>query len=295
MQEFKQISKVDHGLPESVRYSEIDSRLSWVDIEQGSVSWVNSGSSLVGESAALPLISLALPLSRAEYLVAAGPYLAEFLNGEVVTISQPLLPPGKRFNDGCLDALGRLVIGTMDLVGVSKDNALLVIESDARIRVLDDDLGLSNGVVFDNASCRLFSVDSADAIIYVRDLDMSSGKYFERKQFFRFEGEMVPDGICLATNGDLLVSLWGSGLIAIIDPLGREMRRFSTPNLFNSSVALATDSQRLFLAAASSDRGSHRGDRSQPGAVWETVTDLLGMRPSDWNRVDIQLLRKEYP
>jgi sugar lactone lactonase YvrE len=180
----------------------------------------------------------------------------------------------------------------MNLSGATRDNALLVIDSGDRITVLDDDLGLSNGVAFDPDTRQLYSVDSGSRKVFVRELREGSGGYSMRRVFFSFEDGIVPDGICLASNGDLVIALWGSSMISILDQSGSEVGRMVTPNVFNTSVALASDSRTLFLAAATSDREGNKETQSQLGAVWETSVDLMGGSQSKWNPIDLEALRK---
>jgi sugar lactone lactonase YvrE len=292
MNQFQKVSRTSQKLPESVRFSKDFRSLSWVDIERGTLSRLDIDSKELAETVVSPLVSYAEPLENASFLIAAGAFIGVFDGSSIVSRSESLLPQGKRFNDGCVDGLGRLVIGSMNLSGDTKDNALLVVGPGARLTVLDDDLCLSNGVAFDSETRQLYSVDSGSGMVFVRDLHERSGGYSRRRAFFRFDNGAVPDGICLASNGNLVVALWGSSLISIIDRSGAEIDRVATPNIFNTSVALSSDSRTLYLAAATSDREGNKGNRSQPGAVWESSVDLVGGIQSKWNPINLERLRK---
>lgn len=292
MNQFQRVSRASQKLPESVRYSYDCRSLSWVDIELGTLSRLDLDLSELVETFVSPLVSYAEPLGNASFLIAAGAQIGVFDGTAIVSRSQPLLPQGKRFNDGCVDGLGRLVIGSMNLSGDSKNNALLVIGPGAHITVLDDDLSLSNGVAFDPETRQLYSVDSGSGKVFVRELREGSGGYSMRRAFFSFEDGIVPDGICLSSDGDLVIALWGSSLISILDRSGSEVGRMATPNVFNTSVALASDSRTLFLAAATSDREGNKENQSQLGAVWETSVGLTGGGQSKWNPIDLEALRK---
>jgi sugar lactone lactonase YvrE len=292
MNQYRKVSTASQNLPECVRFSPDYRSLSWVDIERGTLSRLNIDSQELVETGVAPLVSFAEPLENSSFLIAAGGRIGVFDGSGLVSCSQPLLPKGKRFNDGCVDGLGRLIIGSMNQSGASRDNALLIIEPGARLTVLDNDLALSNGVAFDTETCQLFSVDSGSGEVFVRELHEASGEYRGRRVFFSFEEGIVPDGICLDSNGHLVIALWGSSLISIIDRTGAEVHRMATPNIFNTSVALSSDSKTLFLAAATSDRESNKGNQSQLGAVWETSVDLLGGSRPKWNPIKLEELRK---
>ena len=67
--------------------------------------------------------------------------------------------PDDRWNDGVCDARGRFLVGTMSLTGARHSQRLLRIDGETT-DVLDDDLGLANGMAFSPDDSLLYSTDS---------------------------------------------------------------------------------------------------------------------------------------
>ena len=67
---------------------------------------------------------------------------------------------GRRFNDGVIDPAGRLVIGSLSLVGRSAENVLLRLESDGSVTTPDYDLLLADGLGFSPDGTTLYLIDN---------------------------------------------------------------------------------------------------------------------------------------
>ena len=100
-----------------------------------------------------------------------------------------------RWNDGACDAAGRFLVGTLSLTGARHSQRLLQVDGDA-VTVLDDDLGLANGMAFSPDGTVLYSVDSLPGRqIWARDYDQASGTTGPRRPAFTLT-DAVPDGLC---------------------------------------------------------------------------------------------------
>ncbi len=59
------------------------------------------------------------------------------------------------------------------------------------------------------------------------------------REFVRFEGSVGPDGIRFAASGNLYVTLFGRGQVAVVSPEGRVIDRLRVPGLFPTNVIFA--------------------------------------------------------
>jgi|AntAceMinimDraft_1070359.scaffolds.fasta_scaffold04853_4 sugar lactone lactonase YvrE len=284
--DFELVTSTHYSLPESLRVADYDQQLSWVDIERGTLSIFSLTDERIREVKVASDLSFAESFNQEAYVFTAGNRIGVFAEDRVVSSSPPLLSRGRRFNDGCIDSKGRLIIGSKSLAQSDHHNVLLLLEGDGEITVLDDDLGLSNGVAIDPARKILFSVDSLSSIIYRRQMD-PDGSYGFRELHHCFSQGEVPDGIALTADGLLIVALWGSSSIAIIDPFGDEIGRVPIPSIFATSVALHPGDNTIFVAAASQNREGREG-LSHPGGVWKSATRGLGVPRVRWKQVNLE-------
>jgi gluconolactonase len=73
-------------------------------------------------------------------------------------------------------------------------------------------------------------------------------------------GEGLPDGMCLDGTGNLYVAHFGVGLIEVLDPTGKIIRRYKAGNMSVSNVAFGGPNRdQLYITGALGDRDSSRG------------------------------------
>ena len=265
-------------LPECLRFDGGGSCLSWVDIEAGTLSELNVRTGTVATRFVARDLSFAYPLSNGRHIVAFRGVIALLSSQGIEDLSQPLLAEHRRFNDGCIDSRGRLILGAMNRELGSSDNPLLLFSGGQSI-ALDNDLGLSNGVAIEPRTLALYSVDSRASIIYRRPLG-ADGQYGERDVFHVFDSAETPDGIVFDSDGNLYVALWGSAAVAIVSPKGIEVTRLVLPSPFVTSVALHPSSGDLFVATASENREGFGG--TAPGSIWTAPTVARGAEHYRW-------------
>lgn len=279
---FVKVSKLEYGLVESVRFRHDSGEISWVDIENGTLSWLEKPARNTEKRLHLkPQLSFAEPLKDLSYVFAAGTRIGVADRQGVVGISAPLLSPGRRFNDGVIDSLGRLVLGSMNIGESDTKNVLLVLENSGEITVLDSDLGLSNGLAVVPESGDLFSVDTLRRVVYRRSLDHKSSKYGPRHVFTSFKPGENPDGIAYSLTGHLVVALWGGSVVVILDNEGFEIQRILVPPVFVTSVCIHPGTGALVVGGASQPRGSVEVS-PESGGVWWADSRLEGYPGSTW-------------
>jgi sugar lactone lactonase YvrE len=209
------------------------------------------------------MLSLAQPLGEGSYIVAIRDRLGFWSKERGLLLGGKLLPPDKRFNDGAIALSGEFVIGSMDLGESTSENLLMAAGPSGALQVLDSDLGLSNGIVHSRQTNLLYSVDSTKRKVYQRAV-IGDLRFGPREVLHTFaSGE--PDGIAYSDTGHLLVPIWGEARISVLSLLGKEVASIPTPELFPTSIALASEAGEFsFLIGAQAPSGVD----SDSGHLW---------------------------
>lgn len=130
-------------------------------------------------------------------------------------------------NDMKVGPDGRIYVGTQSgkRKGVSDkvDGKLYSIDKDGSVRILLDNLRLSNGLDWSMDEKRLYHTDSDTGIIKEYDFDKEKGT-------ISFTGRQVNvrgvDGFTIDKNDFLYVACWGQGHIAIIDTADMQVKEY---------------------------------------------------------------------
>jgi len=191
----------------------------------------------------------AVVCSAAGELLFAGPrqLLTVGPDGSVATAPGPdLIPPDKnsRLNDGGCDPSGRFLVGSLNLddrpdpdnTDAPDDEQLLRIDPSGRVTVIDDDLGLSNGLAWSPDGSWFYSIDTKPGLIWIRSYDSDSGRYGERRVFLKISNGS-PDGMCLDAEGNLWVAIWGAGEVRCFSPTGEPLAIVEVAAPHTTSVA----------------------------------------------------------
>jgi sugar lactone lactonase YvrE len=151
-----------------------------------------------------------------------------------------LIPPDRRsrLNDGGCDPAGRFLVGTMALDDRKNQEQLVRIETSGEVTVIDDGLGLSNGLAWSPDGAWFYSIDTDAGLIWVRSYDSASGACGPRREHLRITNGH-PDGMCMDAEGNLWVAIWGAGQVRCFSPDGEHLASVSVPAPNTSSVAFA--------------------------------------------------------
>lgn len=86
---------------------------------------------------------------------------------------------GNRFNDGKCDANGRLFAGTMRYVGDKYEHRwgeLYVYEKGGKVELVKTDVGISNGLTWNDKTKKFYFADTADYEVKEYNYDIKTGK-----------------------------------------------------------------------------------------------------------------------
>lgn len=254
--------------------------LRWVDITAGAV--------LTGELDAGGSIR---PTARAEFGETVGAVaLAE--GGALVVVGArrlwsvspsgertpgPVLIPDDvpaRTNDAAVGPDGALLVGTHALADDTGPQRLLRVSAGA-VGVLDDDLGLSNGLAWSPDGGTLYSVDTLARTVWARDYDPATGATGPRRVHLTVAG--LPDGATADADGGLWVALWGSGEVRRFARDGRCTDTVSLPVPNTSSVCFAGPELDV-LVVTTARQGLSAGALAEHPASGSLFTTSVGRR-----------------
>jgi len=234
-----------HELAEGPFWDPVRQQLLWVDIRRGLVfvGGLEPGGTIeVRERVSFRGTVGAVAVSAGgQWIVAAAEEVLLRDTGGALRPGPRVLPPdcGRRLNDGKPDPAGRYLVGSLSLADESSTQELLaVLDHDGTVRVLDDDLTLSNGLGWSADGSRMYSIDTLRQTVYVRDYDPLTGSAGPRESFLTVE-RGYPDGMCLDTAEHLWIAMWGLGQVHRYSPAGELVAVIDVPAPHVSSVAFA--------------------------------------------------------
>ena len=236
-----------YGLGEGPLWDAPRQRVLWVDVDRGTV---HEGR-LEGDRV--------VPVRSTHVDGTVGAVVCSGDGALLVAGAQRTFPGGRvtdgprRLNDGACDPAGRFLVGTLALDGVNGGQRLVRLERDGSTTVLDDDLGLSNGLAWSVDGGRFYNADTSAQVIHVRTYDAATGAVGPRRDWLRFDDER-PDGLCVDAEDHVWVALWGSGRVARFTPDGELVGVVDVPAPATTSVAFVGDDLgTLLITTATSD------------------------------------------
>lgn len=287
-------------LAEGPQWNEAEQTISWVDIEEGALligELLEDGTPVVREKRLFDdRVSFAHPMGSGSYVIGLGRRVAISRPSGLGETSAPLVSAGRRLNDSVVDPAGRLIVGGMSLDGEHSGNALLRIEHDGRVTVLDHDLQLSNGLAFSPDGAVLYSVDSLAGVIYARDYDVDTGAVGVRRIVVSFEG-VEPDGITVDDEGGIWVALWGGSALHRYGNKGNRTAIIPIAAQHVTSLEFAGPKRRHMVVTTSMlllDE-TQRSESNQAGRVLTFVSTARGQSRTSWIRIPLERIVASSP
>lgn len=256
--------------------------LLWVDIPAGRVYRYNpdDDSNIVVYEHHGMVGGYTIQQDNSLLLFASDGAILRLANGQVEAVVPKIEEmAGSRFNDVIADPEGRVFCGTMAL----KDDAparLYRLDTDGSLHLVFDDLTLSNGMGFSPDLSTFYLTDSDSRRIFRMPYDRETGELGERDVLVQIpEGEGVPDGMAVDTEGTIWSARWGGGAIFRYSPDGELLERFNMPVDKATSVTFAGDGydEAYATSGGGQDRGPENGELA--GSLFRVHIDARGRAP----------------
>ncbi len=261
-------------------------RLSWVDIELGRLHVGElTASGGVRPVTAFDLgdqLGCAVPAAGGGWVCGLGGSLAVVTEQGAVESTPALLASGERFNDGAADPQGRLVIGTARLGGPGGDQLLLRLEPDGALTVLDDAVGLSNGIAWSPDGRLMYHADTAARTVTVRDYGDRVGP---ARTFAAVDG--MPDGLAVDAQGRVWVAVYDASRIDCFAPDGSlaDDLCLTFPDTHTTALTFAGAALDVLVVTTGMPLvpGWQRARRSLDGYLQTRPAPAVGLPAAPWN------------
>jgi sugar lactone lactonase YvrE len=138
--------------------------------------------------------------------------------------------PGNRFNDGHVDAAGRLWFGSMD--DGEEDASGALYRYDGAVASVDSGYVITNGPASNVDGRTLYHTDTLEKRIYAFDL-AADGSLHNKRLFVTLDGGGHPDGMAVDADGTLWVAVFSGWRIDRYAPDGKKIGdvRFPCANI----------------------------------------------------------------
>lgn len=263
-------------------------RVLWVDINAGAVHTGTLVGQHITQDSVLHLaetVGAVVASRQGELLVAGARRLYSVSTQGIVSAGPQIIPDtvASRLNDGACDPAGRFLVGTLALDDRVSDEKLVRITENGGLEVIDDDLGLSNGLAFTGDGRRLYSIDTTSAIVWSRDYDPDTGAMGPRHQVLHLD-DAHPDGMCLDEQENLWIAMWGAGQVRCYSPDGVQRAVVDVAAPKTTSVAFVGSELDTLLITTASEQLSdaQRADAPDSGRLFTVQVGIRGLAVPLW-------------
>lgn len=185
----------------------------------------------------------------------SGIYEIDFESGNkkfIVNINENSL---LRYNDGKMDPKGRFIVGTTGYKCLAEKQNFLYSMENEKVRVLEQETTISNGIGFSNDGKYMYFVDTPTRKVSRYYYDINTGAASFDKDVITIENEGLPDGICVDSDDMIWVAQWGSGKVCKYNPFtGEKLKEIVVPCQNVSSCCLGgTENEYLYITTAQHD------------------------------------------
>ena len=185
-------------------------------------------------------------------------FLADFTGHNVLRLDPESRAVSVLAHDTSFNQPNDLAVNRRDQVFASdpdwKNNTgrLWRIDPDGSTHLLADSLGTTNGITFSPDERLLYVGESVQRIIWVYDVD-GSGNLSGKRKFVEFP-DFGLDGMKCDQEGNLFVTRYGKGTVAIFSPEGSMLREIRMKGLKTSNVTFGGEDGRTCFVTLQ-DRG----------------------------------------
>lgn len=198
----------------------------------------------------------------------------EYLDGDIApVIDRVPVESHTRFNDVAADSTGGVLCGTK--ATPVRRARLYHLTPNRRLRILLDDVGLSNGIGFSTEGRQVYYVDSWTYRVDTFTFDPAQSDLSDQRVFVDLmEAPGMPDGLTVDADGYVWVAHYGGGVVSRYGPNGVLDQRIHLPVSQVTSLAFGgTDLSDLYITT-----GGGQDDDPEPnaGALFQLSPGVTG-------------------
>jgi L-arabinonolactonase len=185
-----------------------------------------------------------------------------------------------RLNDGKVDRQGRFWCGGMEDPGYGEVASLYRFDPDHSVHKMEGPVAILNAICWSPDDSVMYFADSLKRTIWAYDFDAAAGTIENRRVFIEVaDGDGVPDGATVDTDGFVWVAHMRGGAVKRYDPDGKVERSIKFPASLTSCPAFGgADMSTLYVTTASSRFEPADFEREpDAGALFQVETDATGI------------------
>jgi sugar lactone lactonase YvrE len=210
-----------------------DGALHWVDIKPGRIHrrcpFGERRSCDLGQS-----VGCFFPASDGGFIAGLreGLAMVSFDRGIERWVDRTLAPdPQRRFNDGAIDAMGRLWVGSMRDDMRQGTGELHLYSAKTGFRTVRRGLTIPNGLVFSPDNRFMYHIDTPRRLVEVIEFDLAGAELGAVVGAIHIPEQLgYPDGMCIDRDATLWIAHWGGGRVSRWDPsAGRMLESITIP------------------------------------------------------------------
>jgi sugar lactone lactonase YvrE len=189
--------------------------------------------------------------------------------------------PEQRFNDGRVDARGRLWVGSLTSDKANPAATLYRLDPDGSLTEMLHGLTTSNGAAFSPDGRIFYHADTPTHEIRAYDVDMAAGTLGHGRVFHQFEfGSGRPDGAAVDAESCYWSALWDGWRVVRLSPAGELLQTVDLPVQRPTMIAFGgPDLQTAFVTSAGKNlTDEERKAQPHAGGVFSFQVDVPGLK-----------------
>jgi sugar lactone lactonase YvrE len=168
-----------------------------------------------------------------------------------------------------LAIMGNDIIFASDPNWKNSTGSIWRINTDGEVSLLEKDMGTTNGIEVSPDDDRLYVNESVQRNVWVYDLD-PEGNIRNKRLFHKFE-DFGMDGMRCDIKGNLYVTRYGKGTIAILSPDGKLVREVSLSGKNTSNIAFGGPDGRTCFVTLQDRKLVEVFRAMYPGRGWKLI------------------------
>ena len=191
--------------------------------------------------------------------------------------------PEQRFNDGRVDAAGRLWVGSLTSDKANPTATLYRLDPDGSLREVFGGITTSNGAAFSPDGRTFYHADTPTHAIRAYDVDPPTGALGEGRIFHQFALDNGrPDGAAVDAEGCYWSALWDGWRVVRLSPAGELLQTVDLPVQRPTMIAFGgSDLQTAFVTSAGKNlTDEERAGQPHAGGVFAFRVDVPGLAQS---------------
>ncbi len=188
--------------------------------------------------------------------------------------------PEQRFNDGCVDAAGRLWVGSLTSDKANPAATLYRLDPDGALTGIFGGLTTSNGAAFSPDGRTFYHADTPTHAVRAYDVDPATGTLGEGRIFHQFAlGHGRPDGAAVDEEGCYWSALWDGWRVVRLSPAGELLQTVELPVQRPTMIAFGSaDLKTAFITSAGKNlTADEREAQPHAGGVFMFQVDVPGL------------------